>query len=97
MDLKDFIGKVVISSKTKRRYIVQQIDASIFKVLTEKVNENGTHSCYIWECINGDPISNGDLIFEDASMTEPFKKAYNAHLQTKAAYWEDYGYWMRKD
>lgn len=97
MELKDFIGKVVISSSTKRRYALDKITAPEIVVKTEKPNENGQHSYYRWETINGDPISNGSLVFEDKSLTKPFLEAYNAYCNTESAYWEDYGYWMRKD
>ncbi len=97
MELKDFIGKVVFSPTTKRRYILRSITAPKIKAETEKPDMNGHHACYCWETINGDPISNGSLVFEDASLTEPFKTAYTAYCRTMDAYWENYGYWMRKD
>lgn len=97
MELKDFIGKIVISPKTKKRYVLQQITAAIIEAKSQQPDERGYCSSYRWETINGDPISNGQLVFEDKSLTEPFKKAYAAHYSTQDAYWENYGYWMRKD
>ena len=97
MELKDFIGKVVISSYSKTRYVLTEITAPEISVRTEKPNERGYYSHYCWETINGDPISKGDLVFEDLSLTEPFKAAYNAYCRTEDAYWENYGYYMRED
>ena len=96
MELKDFIGKVVICKISGKRYVVDRITASEFAVLTEKPGPSGYHACYCWETINGDPISKGDLVFEDASLTEPFKAAYKAYWQTEEARWESYGYWLNK-
>ena len=96
MELKDFIGKVVISVKSGRRFELSSITAPEIEARTEKPDRFGHHACYCWETINGDPISNGILVFEDESLTEPFKKAYDAYCRTEDAYWENYGYWMRK-
>ena len=97
MELKNFIGKVVVSTNTQKRYTLWEITAPYISVRTEKPGENGYHSYYSWETISGDPISRGILVFEDAALTEPFKAAYEAYSHTEDAYWERYGYWMRKD
>ena len=97
MILKDFIGKVVISTYTNTRYVLTKITAPEISARSENPNELGYHSHYRWETINGDPISNGDLVFEDQSLTELFKAAYNAYCHTEAARWENYGYYMRRD
>ena len=96
MELKDFIGKVVISASSKTRYVLKEITAPEISVLTEKPDERGYRHCQCWETINGDPISNGYLLFEDRSLTEPFKAAYKAYCRTEDARWENYGYYMRK-
>ena len=96
MELKDFIGKIVISTSSQTRYVLDEITAPEISVRTEKPNERGYRPYYTWETINGDPISRGYLKFEDESLTEPFKVAYNAYCSTKDAYWENYGYYMRK-
>ena len=67
MELKSFIGKIVISSERKTRYVLTKITAPEISVRTEKPNEHGCYSHYCWETINGDPISNGYLVFEDPS------------------------------
>ena len=97
MELKDFIGKVVISTESKERYVLTEITAPEITVRAEKPNDRGYHSCYCWETINGDPISRGYLRFEDESLTEPFKVAYSIYCRTQDAYWETYGYYMRRD
>ena len=96
MELKDFIGKIVISTYSKQRYVLDEITAPEIKVRTEKANEYGYYPHYCWETINGDPISNGNLMFEDQSLTELFKVAYQAYFCTEDARWENYGYYMRK-
>ena len=97
MELKDFIGKIVISSERKTRYVLTKITAPEISVRSETPNERGYYSYYCWENINGDTISNGYLVFENQSLTEPFKAAYNAYCRTEDARWENYGYYMRRD
>jgi hypothetical protein len=97
MEIKDFIGKVVISAKTKERYILTKVASPYIEVKTEKLNEYGGRSCYRFETINGDPFTRGVLVFEDASLMLPFQKAYEAYSHSEDARWEEYGYWMRKD
>ena len=96
MELKEFIGKIVIRASDKKRLFITEITAPEIEAQTVLPEAHGYHSCYCWETINGDPITNGYLIFEDESLTEPFKKAYDAYCRTEDAYWENYGYWMRK-
>ena len=97
MDFKAYIGKVVISTKSKKKFILTKVTAPKICVRTVEVGSSGYHSHYVWDTINGDPFSNNDLVFEDASLNEPFKKAYKAYSKTEDAYWENYAYWMRKD
>ena len=97
MELKQFIGKIVISTSTNKRYCLNRITSPYIDVVSELPNSSGYPSHYRFDCINGDPISNGNLVFEDQSLTEPFKNAYSAHFRSMDGYWEDYGYWMRRD
>lgn len=97
MELKDFIGKVVIGTAPKRRYVLRRITAPCIEASTVDKDAQGNCASYAWLCIDGDPISNGVLLFEDESLTEPFKQAFEAYSHTEAAYWENYGYWMRRD
>ncbi len=97
MEIKDFIGKIVISTTTKKRYVLSEITSPKIRAWAEKPDANGRRACYCWKTINGDPISNGDLVFENASLKDAFKTAYKAYCSTKDAYWDEYGYWMRKD
>ena len=97
MEIKDFIGEIVISASTKERYILTKITSPYIEVKTEKLNEYGGRSCYRFETINGEPFERGVLIFEDISLAAPFKKAYEEYSHSEDARWEEYGYWMRKD
>ena len=97
MELNKFIGKVVISTASKRRYVLCRITAPYFVVTVEQGDAQGHCASYRWDTVNGDPISTGALVFEDAALTEPFKAAYDAHSHTEEAYWENYEYWMRRD
>ena len=74
-----------------------KITSPLIWVKTVKLNEYGCPSHYQFQTINGDPFTNGVLVFEDASLSEPFKKVYGEYCRSKDAYWEDYGYWMRRD
>ena len=96
MELKDFIGKIVIRASDKKRLFITEITAPEIEAQTVEKDSYGHYTCYCWETINGDPITNGYLVFEDESLTEPFKKAYDAYCRTEDAYWENYGYYMRK-
>ncbi len=97
MELKDFIGKVVISTDTKKRFILSEITAPKISARAEQLNSLGYPSYYCWETTGGDPISRGALAFEDTALTEPFKAAFAAYSRTEDARWECYDYWMRKD
>jgi hypothetical protein len=97
MELKEFIGKVVICAETKCRFILRRITSPCIEVTAVEKDAQGYCASYSWPTINGDPISTGALVFEDASLMEPFKAAYSAHCHTRDAYYEEIGYWMRRD
>lgn len=97
MELKDFIGQVVISTKTKRRFKLHEITSPEICVVTETPGRSGYYEYYAYENINGNPIATGLLVFENQALTEPFKAAFDAYDRTEDAYWERYGYWMRKE
>ena len=97
MEVKDFIGKVLICAETKQRFFLRRITSPCIEVSTVENDARGNCSFYCWSTINGDPISTGALIFEDTSLTEPFKTAYAAHCHTRDAYYEEIGHWMRRD
>ena len=96
MELRNFIGKVVVGAESKRRYVIQRVTAAYMDVRVAEPDARGRYAAYRWNTDNGDPISKGTLVFEDASLNEPFKVAFRAHCQTEKAYWEGYGYWLRK-
>lgn len=96
MELKDFIGKIVVRASDKKRLFITEIKAPAIEAQTVEKGVYGHYTCYSWETINGDPITNGYLVFEDRTLTEPFKKAYDAYCRTEDAYWENYEYYMRR-
>ena len=68
MELKDFIGKIVIRATDKKRLFITEITAPKIVAQTIEKDVYGHYTCYSWETINGDPITNGYLIFEDKSF-----------------------------
>ena len=96
MELKNFIGKTVIRTSDNKRMVLTEITSPKIGAKTVELGMYGQPHHYCWETIGGDPFSNGYLVFEDASLAEPFRKAYDAYCRTEDAYWESYGYWMRK-
>ena len=95
MDIKNFIGKAVIEKESGKRFILKEI-TSPYIAVKEENNVNSGISI-IYDTINGDPFEKGILIFEDRTLTEPFKAAYDAYCRTPNAYYEEIGYWMRRD
>ena len=70
MNKQNFIGKVVISAKTQNRFILTKIHAAYICVGSEKLNQYGTRSSYMFKVDNEDPFTTGALYFEDAAVTE---------------------------
>ena len=97
MELKDFVGKVVVSTESKKRYVLRRITSPCIEVSTVEKDAQGRCASYCWSTINGDPITTGALLFEDASLKEPFKEAFEAYSHTRDAYYVTVGYWMRRD
>lgn len=97
VELHAFVGQVVISSATHRRFLIKKITAPEIHVVTEVPGTSGYPEHYAYGTINGDPISAGLLVFENRELTKPFKEAFEAYSHTEDAYWENVGYWMRKD
>ncbi|MBQ4066554.1 MAG: hypothetical protein IJD22_02800 [Clostridia bacterium] len=97
MEIKDFINKVVIYPKNNRRYLLYRITSPFITVASAQPDAGGHFSMYRIPTINGDPISTGELYFEDPSLKEPFLAAYGNYCRTEDAYWEEFEYWMRRD
>ncbi len=97
MNLNDFIGKTVINTTTGMRHVLYRITAPEIGVRTEKPETDGHYTFRSFPTINGDPFENGYLVFEDTSLEPKFRQAYDAYCRTKDAYWENYGYWLRRD
>ena len=97
MELKNFIGKTVISTNSNKRYMISKINSPYIAVLDETPDARGNRACYHFTTINGDPFSRGTLIFEDSSLKAPFIAAYDAYCRTQTARYEEMHYWSRKD
>jgi hypothetical protein len=95
MDIKNFIGKVVIEKESGKRFILKEI-TSPYIAVKEESNINSGISI-IYDTINGDPIQKGILVFEDKTLTAQFLTAYEAYCHSQDAYYEEIGYWMRRD
>ena len=97
MDIQAFIGKAVIIAGTKIKCVLTEITSPYIQVKTKAPNSSGYPSTYRFETVNGDPFTNKLLIFEDSNLLEPFMKVYKEYCRTKDAYYEEIGYWIRKD
>ena len=49
MEIKDFIGKEVMSASTKEYFIIYKLDGVGIYVRTIKPNGNGTYSHFVWK------------------------------------------------
>ena len=94
LKLDDFVNKVVFLPRTGERFVIEKIAAPAIYVATVEPGTFGYPRHYVYETINGDPFSNGSLVFEDERLLNPFKAAYAAYCRTEDAYWENYGYYM---
>ena len=95
MNKQNFIGKVVISAKTQNRFILTKIHAAYICVGSEKLNQYGTRSSYMFKVDNEDPFTTGALYFEDAAVTELFKKEYRDYCLSEEGRSEALMYWMQ--
>ena len=94
MDINDFVGKVVVATESKRRFVLTSITAVEITTRAEKLNERGVYDTYSWSTVNSDPVSRGQLVFEDASLTEAFIKAFEAYCNSAKGRWERYEYFF---
>ena len=94
MNKRDYIGKVVISKKSKARFILREIHAAYICLGDEKLNQHATRSGYMFKTENGDPFTSGDLYFEDGTLTERFKKEYKDYCGSEVGCSEAVMYWM---
>ena len=94
MNKRDYVGKVVISAKTKNRFVLTEIHAEYICVETEKLNAYGTRDSYMFKNDNEDPFTSGDLYFEDVTLNEKFKKEYKEYRFSDGGRSEAYMYWM---
>ena len=95
MNKRDFIGKVVISSKSKCRFLLTKIHAAYIGIRDADADKDGTRSSYTLDTCNEDPFTSGIMYFEDASLTERFKKEYKEYCRTEEGRTEAWMYWMQ--
>lgn len=88
--MNDFVGKVVVSTETKRRFVLTSITAVEMTARAENLNARGFYDTYSWSTLNSDPISRGQLVFEDASLKEAFVKAFETYCNSAEGRWERY-------
>ena len=94
VDRSRFVGKVVVSTETKRRFVLTTITAVEMTARAENLNERGVYDTYSWNTVNGDPVSRGQLVFEDTSLTEAFIKAFETYCNSAEGRWERYEYFF---
>jgi hypothetical protein len=94
MNKQDFIGRVVISAKTKNKFVLTKIHAAYINIGCGELNRYGTRLSYSYEVDCEDPFTRGDLYFEDAALTERFKKEYNEYCRSEEGRSEAWMYWM---
>ena len=97
MELKEFIGQVVFTRDSKRRFLIKEITAPEICIVSEKPGISGYPEHYAYQTINGDPITNGSLVFENPALKEPFIEAFEAYSHTEDARCERYFYWLQRD
>ena len=93
MQLKDFIGKVVIGKENRWRYVLHRIDA--VDIAAQALPPHS--GFYVWRTGTGpydNAIARGTLEFEDPSLYEPFKALYEAYGHSEEARIERYMYYM---
>ena len=90
MNINEFVGKVVVSTESKRRFVLTNITAIEITAREENLNERGVYDTYSWGTANSNPVSRGQLVFEDTSLTEAFIKAFETYSNSAKGRWERY-------
>ena len=88
--MNEFVGKVVVATELKRRVVLTSITAVEMTARAENLNERGVYDTYSWSTVNSDPVSRGQLVFEDASLKETFIKAFETYCNSAKGRWERY-------
>ena len=97
MKINEFVGKAVYSPSLRERLVIDSIDGVYIEVRTEKQNQYGTHGHYRYftgTVPSDNAIENGELIFEDRSLFEPFKAAFADYCRNKGKH-DQYLYYSR--
>jgi hypothetical protein len=100
MKIKDFIGKVVKSKNTGKKYVLYEIDGVAITVREVEKNQYGTYSTYCWKTGTApydNAIAKGELVFEDEKLTELFRECYENYIHTEGRYDQYFYYSMKYD
>jgi hypothetical protein len=100
MNIKEFIGKEVISRELRKKYVITEIDGVAIVTREEKPNQYGTYATYSWKTGTApydNAIANGTLDFVDQTLKEPFREAYETYLHTDGRYDQYFYYSMKYD
>ena len=94
MKIDDFVGKYVIFKERNERCKIYEITVPIieFALLGE---DEEILKVYRYSTLEGDPFSNGDMVFEDETLLEPFKAAFEEYCQSAEGHKTEYDYWSR--
>ena len=90
MNINEFVGKVVVSNESKRRFVLTSITAVEITARAENLNERGVYDTYSWSTLNSNPVRQGQIVFEDTSSIEAFIKAFEAYSNSAKGRWERY-------
>lgn len=98
MNIKEFVGKEVVSKESGKRYILVKIDGAGISARENRPNQYGNYATYCWKtgtapCDNA--IAKGTLIFVDQSLKELFCEAYEIYQHTEGKY-DQYLYYSMK-
>lgn len=98
MDIKEFIGKEVVSMESGKRYILVKIDGVEISAREKIPNQYGNYATYCWKTGTApydNVIAKGTLIFVEQSLQEPFCEAYEIYQHTEGKY-DQYCYYSMK-
>jgi hypothetical protein len=94
MNKREYIGKVVVSAKTKARFILVEVHAAYLTIATPERNAYGTRSHYRIDVLAQDPFSSKEMYFEDDAVHEKFIQEYPAYIHSESGRAEANLHWI---